>query len=49
MIQISLKFVRKGINDNKVALIQVMAWRQAGTKSLPDPVLTQFTNAYIQQ
>ena len=37
LIQISLKFVPKGPNDNKWALVQVMAWRQIGNKPLPDP------------
>ena len=32
--QISLKFVRKSPIGNKPALIQVMAWRRLGDKSL---------------
>ena len=44
-IRISLKFVPKGPIDNKSALVQVMAWRRTGDKSLPDPMLTQFTDA----
>ena len=47
-IQISLKFVRKGLIDNKAALVQVMAWRWTGDKPLPEPMLIQFTDAYIQ-
>ena len=47
-IQISLKFVPKGQIDNKSALVQVMAWRQTGDKPLPEPMLTQFTDAYMQ-
>ena len=47
-IQISLKFVRKSPIDNKSALVQVMAWRQTGDKPLPEPMMTQFTNAYMQ-
>ena len=27
-------------------LVQVMAWRRTGKKSLPEPMLTQFTDAY---
>ena len=46
-IWISLKFVRKGRIDNKSALVQVMAWRRTGDKSLPEPMLTQFTDASI--
>ena len=47
-IRISLKFVPKGPIDNKSALIQVMAWRQTGDKPLPEPMLTQFTDAYTR-
>ena len=46
-IQISLKFVPKGTIDNKLALIQVMAWRQTGDKPFPEPMLTQFTDTYM--
>ena len=42
------KFVPKGAIDNKPALVQVMAWRQTGDKPLPEPVLTQFPNAYMR-
>ena len=44
-IRISLKFVPKGPIDNKPALVQVMAWRRTGDKPLPEPTLTQFTDA----
>ena len=47
-IWISLKFVPKGPIDNKAALVQVMAWRWTGNKPLPEPVLTQFTDAYMR-
>ena len=43
-----MKFVPKGPNDNKAALDQVMAWQQTGNKPLPEPVLTQFTDAYMK-
>ena len=33
---------------NKSALLQVMAWRQTGDKLLPEPMLTQFSDAYMQ-
>ena len=36
MIQISLKFVPRDSNDNKSALVQVMAWRRTGDKPLPE-------------
>ena len=48
LIQISLKFVPKGPIDNKSALVQVMAWRRTGDKPLPETMMTQFTDAYMQ-
>ena len=47
LIQISLKFVPRSSNDNKSALVQVMAWRQTGDKPLSEQMLTQFTDTYI--
>ena len=47
-IQISLKFVPTSQNDNKPALVQVKAWRRTGDKPLPEPMLTQFTGAYMR-
>ena len=47
-IQISLKFVPKDLTDNKSALVQVMAWRRAGDKPLPEAMKTQFTDEYIR-
>ena len=44
---ISLKFVPKSPIDNKPALVQVMAWRRTGDKPLPEPMTTQFTDAYM--
>ena len=42
-------FVPEGPIDNKSALVQVMTWRRAGDKPLPEPVLAaQFTGAYMQ-
>ena len=46
-ITISLKFVPKGPIDDNSALVQVMAWRWTGEKLLHEPMLTQFTDAYI--
>ena len=43
-----LKFVPKGAVDNKAALGQVMAWRWTGNKPLPEPMMTQFIDAYMQ-
>ena len=39
-IQLSLQFVPRSPIDNKVALVQVMAWRRTGDEPLPPPVLT---------
>ena len=48
LIRISLKFVSRSPIDNKTALVQVMAWRQISDKPLPEPMLTQFTDAYMR-
>ena len=47
-IQISLKFAPSSAIDNKPALVQVMAWRRTGDKSLPETILTQFTDPYMR-
>ena len=47
-IEISLKFVPWSPIDNKLALVQVMAWRRIGNKPLSEPVLTRFTDAYMR-
>ena len=41
---ISLRYVPKGPIYNKWALIQVMAWCRTGNNTLPEPMLTQFTD-----
>ena len=55
-IRISLKFVPRGAIDNRSALVQVMAWHPlvqvmawhpTGDKSLPEPMLTKFTDIYV--
>ena len=48
LIQISLKFIPRSQTDNKPALVQVMAWRPTGDKPLPEPMMTQFADAYMQ-
>ena len=48
LIPIPLKFVPKGLIDNKSGLVQVMAWGPTGDKPLPEPMLTQFTGAYMR-
>ena len=45
-ILISLKFVPKGPIDNKSVLGRVMAGFDA--KPLPEPMLAQFTDAYMR-
>ena len=47
-IHISLKFVPASLIDNTSALVQVMAWRRVGDKPLPEPMITQFTDAYMR-
>ena len=49
-IWISLRFVDfvpKGPIDSKSALSQIMAWHQLDDKPLPEPMVTQFTDAYM--
>ena len=48
LIQISLKFILKGLTDNTSALVQVMAWGQTGDKPLPESMVTQFIDAYMR-
>ena len=47
-IQISLKFVPKSPINNMPTLVQIMAWRRTGDKPLPEPMITQFTDAYMR-
>ena len=47
-IQISLKYVPSSPIDNKLALVQAMAWRRTGDKPLPEPMFTQFFDAYMR-
>ena len=47
-IQISLKFVTMSPFNNKPALVQVMTWHWTGDKPLPEPMMTQFTDAYMR-
>ena len=46
-IWISPKFVPRSPYDTKPALVQVMDWRRTGDEQLPEPMLTQFTDAYM--
>ena len=47
-IQNSLKCVPRSPIDNKPALVQIMAWRRPGDKPLSEPMLNQFTDAYVR-
>ena len=47
LIEISLKFVPKGPIDNNPALVEIMACCLIGDKSLSEPMLTRFTDAYM--
>ena len=45
LIQNQLKFVSQGPINNKFVLIMAMAWHCEGSKPLPEPVMTQLTEA----
>ena len=47
LTQISLKFVPDRPIDNNPALVEIMAWLLFGAKPLSEPMLTQFTYAYM--
>ena len=38
-IKISMKFIPKGLINNIPALVQMMAWRRSGDKSLSEPMM----------
>ena len=46
--KISLKFIPKGPINNIPALVQIMPWRRTGDKPLSEPMMTQFSNAYMR-
>ena len=48
LIQISLKYVPRSPIDHNPALVQVMAWHLTGDKPLPEPMMTQFIDAYMR-
>ena len=47
-IRISLNFVPKDSINNKVASLHVMARGRTGDTALPEPMLTQFIDAYMR-
>ena len=48
LIKIPLKFVPKGTIYNNPVLVWIMAWCRIGSKPLYEPMLTPFTDAYMQ-
>ena len=48
LVTIPLKFVPKGLIDNKPAQVQIMAWHRIGDKQLSESMLTWFTYAYMR-
>ena len=44
----SQKFVPMSSIENGAALVEVMPWHRKGDKPIPEPMLTQFTDAYKQ-
>ena len=48
LIKISLRFIPYDLIDNNTAVVQIMAWRRKGDKPLSEPMLSQFTDAYMR-
>ena len=48
LIRITLEIVPKSPIDGNPALLQIMAWHHTGDKALSEPMLTWFTDAYMQ-
>ena len=48
LIKISLKFFPRSPIAKKPALVHVMAWPRIGDKPLPEPMMVQFTEAYMR-
>ena len=42
-IQISLKYVPKGLINNIPGLVQIMAWHRPGDKPLPEPMMVSLS------
>ena len=47
-IHISPNFIPMSTIYKKALLVQVMAWHRTGAKPLPEEMMAQFTDAYIQ-
>ena len=48
LIKMSLKYVPQGPIDNIPALVQIMAWCRSGDKSLSEPMMAKFPDAYMR-
>ena len=48
LTKISLTLVPKGPIDNKPTSLQVMAWGPTGVMTLPEPMLSQFSDAHMR-
>ena len=49
LIEVSLKFVsNNGSIDNNPKMVRIMAWRQTGDKTLSEPMLVHFTDAFMR-
>ena len=46
LVKISLKIVPKGPNNNKLALVQIMAWHLACEDPLPETMMARYDNAW---
>ena len=44
-IQISLKLIPTGHNNNKTAMFQIMSWHRTGEKSLSEPMFPPIADA----
>ena len=49
LIRVPLRFVPKGPIDDKSALVQVKSGHLFDAKPFPEPMLTQFTDAYMRR
>ena len=47
IMALKLTFVPKDPFDNKPALFHIMAWRRIDDKTLSEPMLAQFTDAFL--
>ena len=48
LVHISLKYIPRGPIDKKATFVQIMTWRRTGDKPLPEPMMTQFIDAYMR-